>query len=240
MPVIASIVLAATSSLIVATGRGDQTLAVYAPAAATPAATPVTLVLVLSGEGGWRSFDDRLATWLSERGYWVGGVDCLRYFWKPQDDRPALVADVALYADALAGAAGAKTGVRLVLAGFSFGADLAPWVAGDPTRDERLAALVLIGPDSQGSLEFRLSEMMGFAPKDHVFDTASALAEAAAVPVLFVHGGRDDTSTAPALAAGFVGRKELIVVPGATHHFSGHEDELKHAVLDGLERLLRP
>jgi type IV secretory pathway VirJ component len=238
--VFATILFAAASTLVVATSRGDQSLTVYPPAESAARAHAGTFVLILSGEGGWRSFDDQLARWMSERGYWVGGIDCMRYFWKPQDDRRALASDVSRYTDALVRAAGATGNARVVLAGYSFGADLAPWIGGAPTRDARVAALVLIGPDRQGSLEFRLSEMMGLAPTAHVFDTASALADASGIPILFIHGARDGTSTTPALAEAFTGRKELVVVPGATHHFAGHEEELKHAVLDGLERILTP
>lgn len=238
MPVFAPLLLAAASTLAVATSRGDQSLVLYKPVPGSASPEPATLVLVLSGEGGWRAFDDQLATWLSGAGYWVGGVDCMRYFWQPQDDRAALSADVTLYANALAHAAGTSGPPRVVLAGYSFGADLAPWIAGAPGHDPRISALVMIGPDRRGSLEFRVSEMMGFAAKDHVFDTAAALAESRWVPILFVHGSKDGSSEGPALAEGFDGRKELIVIPGATHHFAGHEDELRHALVEGLARLL--
>jgi type IV secretory pathway VirJ component len=233
----AAFALAAATSTV-ATSRGDQALRVYAPSASVAPAEDKPLVLVLSGEGGWRAFDDQLATWLSRGGYWVGGIDCLSYFWKPQDDRDALASDVTLFASALTRAAGAKPDRRVVLAGFSFGADLAPWIAGAKGRSERIAALIMIGPDLRGSLEVRVTEILGFAPKAHTFDTAAALADARSVPVLFVHGGKDGDSAAPALAAGFTGPKSLAVVPGATHHFGGHEAELERAVLDGLRHLL--
>jgi type IV secretory pathway VirJ component len=232
-----ALALAAVTSTVV-TSRGDQSLRVYAPAAPRPRAGERPLVLILSGEGGWRAFDEQLAGWLSRAGYWVGGIDCLKYFWKPQDDRDALSADVTLFASALTRAAGAKADARIVLAGFSFGADLAPWIAGAKGRSERIAALVMIGPDPRGSLEVRVTELLGFAPKAHTFDTAAALADARSIPVLFVHGGNDGDSAAPALAAGFAGPKALAVVPGATHHFGGHEAELERAVIDGLRKLL--
>jgi pimeloyl-ACP methyl ester carboxylesterase len=98
--------------------------------------------------------------------------------------------------------------------------------------------MILIGPDVQGSLEFRISELMGMSQKEHIFDTAQALRESKALPALFIHGGKDEKSDAPALAAAFGGHKEVIVVPGATHHFSGQESELKEALVGGLARLL--
>ena len=233
---LASLLLAAASHVTVATSRGDQSLTLYAPSSTAPARTGL-LVLVLSGEGGWRAFDAQLARWLADDGVWVGGIDCLHYFWSPQDDRAALAADMTRFADALVAAAGAPERPRIVLAGYSFGADLAPWIAGAPGADPRTAALVMIGPDRTGSLEFRLSELLGMSAKSHVFDTGGALRDAASIRVLFVHGGADEESDAPALAAAFPGVKELVVVPKATHHFNGHEAELKQAILDGLKRL---
>jgi type IV secretory pathway VirJ component len=237
--VLAALTLAvAAAAAKVATSRGDQSMAVYAPAAHAAAHPGKPLVLVLSGEGGWRAFDEQLARWLAEDGYWVGGIDCLKYFWKPQDDRQAAATDVLRFADALGAAAGAGNGARIVIAGYSFGADLAPWIAGAPGRPHRIAALLMIGPDLRGSTEARVTEILGFSQKDHTFDTEAALSDLSAIPVLFIQGGKDDSSAAPALAAAFHGPKLLTVVPGATHHFAGHEGELRHAVLDGLRTLL--
>ena len=232
-----TLVLAAATSTV-ATSRGDQPLAVYAPSPGVASQAGKPLVLVLSGEGGWRAFDDQLATWLSHAGYWVGGFDSLKYFWKPQDDRAALAADVTRYDEALVRASGAAADARIVLAGFSFGADLAPFIAGAKGRDPRIAALILIGPDLTGSLEARVIEILGFSPRGHTFDTARALADARSVPVLFIHGGKDEDSSAPSLFASFTGRKMLTVVPDASHHFAGHETELKRALIDGLRQVL--
>lgn len=220
---------AAVSTTNVVTSRGGQPLALYGPAGRSdhPA------VLILSGEGGWRSFDDTIATRLGAHGYRVGGIDCMKYFHDAQDDRQELARDIRRFADALAGPSG-----RIVLAGYSFGADLAPWIAGAAERDPRIALLVLIGPDRVGSLQARISEILGFHPSDHTFDTAGALADSADVPVLFIHGGDDDESDAPALSQGFQGRKRLAVVPGGSHHFAGHLDELESALIEGLTALL--
>ncbi len=236
---LASVTLAAVMVSSVATSRGDQPLTVYSPAPSDrPVARP--LVLVLSGEGGWRAFDIQLAKWLSDDGYWVGGIDCMKYFWKPQDDRAQLAKDVSSFAAALKRTSHAAAGTRVILAGFSFGADLAPWIAGAAPPELPVASLLMIGPDLTGSLEARVTEILGFKPSGHTFDTAKALAESRAVPVLFVHGGKDDNSSAPQLHQAFAGPKRLAVIAGATHHFAGHEQELRTAILDGLRQLPKP
>jgi type IV secretory pathway VirJ component len=224
------------STVTVTTSRGEFKLFVYAPAAPLPDAAPrkAPMVLLISGEGGWRRFDDLVCGYLRDAGYWTGGIDSMKYFWKAQDDRAALASDVRAYADTLAASAGRPAGGPIVLAGFSFGADLAPWVAGGGGWGDRIKGLLMMGPDETGSLEFRLMEILGFNPKDHTFPVAEALTSAAGIPVIFVHGGKDSSSAAPALVQHAAEPKKLVVIPGADHHFSGQEDDLRRALLEGL------
>ncbi len=221
--------------LHVETSRGTLELRVYAPASSDEGEPPV---LFLSGEGGWRRFDEGLAAHARAAGFWVGGFDCWSYFWKPQDDRDALARDIRACADALARAAGRPPGAPFILAGYSFGADLVPWIAGGADWGGRLRGLLMIGPDLTGSLEVRISELLGFRPSTHVFSVSDALRSAAGVPVVLVHASKDDSSDAPALAAVASDPKKLIVVEGGSHHFSGAERGLEEAVAGGLGWLL--
>jgi dienelactone hydrolase len=240
------------SRVVVRTGRGDFDLMVYRPAGAPApapraaagqpaggASRPLPVVLLISGEGGWASFVDRVAGMLSGEGCWVGGLDAKKYFAEPRDDRGALAADLRIFADALVRTAGRPAGSPLVLAGFSFGADVAPWVAADAGWGGRVRGLLMIAPDAIGSLQYRLLEMVGIDYRDHTFEVAAALRDAAGIPVLFVHGEDDGASAAPALAQGAHEPKRLSVVPGAGHHFSGRDDRLKETLRDGLAWLLR-
>jgi type IV secretory pathway VirJ component len=214
------------------TSRGERELLVFAPPAGADDAKPV--ILFVSGEGGWRRFDDLVTGYLAGLGYWVGGVNAMDYFWDAQDDRQALAGDFRAYASALAKAAGRMPEAPLVLAGFSFGADMAPWLAGAGGWAERLRGLLMIGPDETGSLEFRLAEILGFESKDHIFSVAEALRGAAGVPVAFVHGEKDSSSAAVSLSRGAGEPKKLIVVAESDHHFSGHEADLRSALADAM------
>lgn len=224
----------ASSTVSVATSRGAFDMVVFAPKDSASADRAKPLVFLASGEGGWRKFDDLIAGCLSDAGYWVGGLDVMGYFWKAQDDREALASDARAYASALAKAAGRPEGTPIVLAGFSFGADLSPWIAGAGGWGKRVAGLLMIGPDETGSLEFRVSEILGFSAKDHIFKVSDALATAAGVPVLFIHGEKDHDSAAPALHAGASEPKKILIVPDAGHHFSGKEDLFRSALVEGM------
>ena len=208
------------------------------PGAAAPSSERNPIVLIASGEMGWRRFDHLISSMLAGEGYWVGGIDAMRYFWEPQDDRQALASDLRAYAAALAQAAGRAPEAPLILGGFSFGADLAPFVAGTKGWGNQVRGLLMIGPDATGSLQFRLSEMIGFQPKEHTFQVAEALEGAAGTAVLFIHGEKDRTSAALQLLGHASEPKRLITVPGAGHHFSGQEERLRAALREGMEWLL--
>jgi len=218
----------------VKTSRGEYSLHLYEPMHDRH----LPLVLLISGEGGWRNFDQRLASYFQKDGFWVGGVDCLKYFWKAQDDRRKLASDMRAYASTLARAAGRAENSPLILAGFSFGADLAPWVAGGGGWGDRIAGLIMLGPDDVGSLQFRILEIMGFEQHDHVFQVSEALSSSRGIPVLFIHGGDDESSSAPRLAEAVVSPKKLLTVPKADHHFNGREAELRRSLVEGVEWLL--
>lgn len=220
----------------VTTSRGEFSLHLYPPKA--DAHRP--LLLILSGEGGWRSFDQKLAGYFQEEGFWVGGIDCLKYFWKAQDDRRALAADMRAYARQLERAAGRAENSPLLLAGFSFGADLAPWIAGGEGWGSRIAGLLMLGPDAVGSLQFRLLEIMGFEEHDHIFQVSDALASIGKIPVVFIYGGADETTSAASLAEGASCPKKVVKVPEGDHHFNGKELELRRSLKEGVEWLLSP
>jgi type IV secretory pathway VirJ component len=225
---------AAASSAPVVTSRGGYSLLVYPPR--QESGRPP--VLLISGEGGWRRFDQTLGRFFADAGHWVGGMDSLKYFWHAQDDPQVLARDVEAYVAALLKAAGRPEDSPVILAGFSFGADLAPRIAGAWTGKSPIAGLVMLGPDEVGSLQFRVLEVFGFSQKDHVFSVAEALGTVRAVPILFLHGDEDAHSDAVALFGRAPHPKKLIHVSGSDHHFAGHEDDLRARLAEGLAWLL--
>jgi len=223
------------TSAPVVTSRGDYRLLVYPPRQETGRPP----VLLISGEGGWRRFDQTLSRFFADAGHWVGGMDSLKYFWHAQDDPRALADDIEAYVAALLRASGRPEGSPVILAGFSFGADLAPRIAGAWTGKSPIAGLVMLGPDEVGSLQFRVLEVFGFSQDDHVFSVAEALATVKAVPILFLHGDEDAHSDAVSLFGRAPDPKKLIHVTGSDHHFAGHEDDLRARLAEGLAWLLQ-
>jgi alpha/beta superfamily hydrolase len=108
-------------------------------------------------------------------------------------------------------------GLPLVLGGFSFGSTVALRVA---AREARVRAVFALGYPA--SME-----------PDH------ASLAAVARPRLFVQGENDEFGPAEALRAlvePLPPPRELVVVPGADHYFTGHLDALQDAVAGWAEK----
>ena len=82
------------------------------------------MAIVYSGDGGWRDIDKDIADRLHELGMPVVGVDSLRYFWSEQ--RPKVAA--ADLAQIIAHYRIAWQRGRVILIGYSFGADVLPFL----------------------------------------------------------------------------------------------------------------
>ncbi len=93
----------------------------------------------------------------------------------------------------------------------------------------------MIGPDDPGSLEFRVSEMLGIRANDPIFQVADAIRSTAGIPMLFVHGEKDDSSSASSLVNVAAEPKTLMVIPGGDHQFSGTGDRFRNNLLQGLD-----
>lgn len=110
----------------------------------TPASAPGDALAVLySGDGGWGALDRGIAKVLAESGTPVLGVNSLRYFMTPHSPRQA-ADDLA---DQLRRHQAQWGRQKIVLIGYSFGADALPAIVPDLPADLRaqIKGLVLIG-----------------------------------------------------------------------------------------------
>ena len=106
-------------------------------------------MIFISGDGGWATFDERLATYLAGHGVSVVGVSSLRYFWNAKTPEQT-GADVRRVSDLLA-----DDGVPQFVGGYSFGAEVTPfalqtWPEGDRPR---IRGEVLVAPGETASFQ---------------------------------------------------------------------------------------
>lgn len=175
-----------------------------------------TMAILYSGDGGWRDINQRLSARLKENGVPVIGVDALRYFWSektPEETAADLSEIIAHYRKRL--------GVsKVVLVGYSFGANILPKVYGLlPDQDRKSVTLIsLLALSHQADFEIAVSGWLGAAGSGKHGDPVDHLAAVEPVRIQCVYGREEQDTACPALEPRVKDGIDLIARPGG-HHF---------------------
>jgi type IV secretory pathway VirJ component len=180
--------------------------------------------LLLTGDGGWAGLDQELAARLAASGVPTVGLNSLKYFWteRSPDQTARDVARVLRHYLA------AWHKERVLLVGYSFGADVLPFVVNRLPADlrARIASVSLLGIDAHASFEVRISDWVG--EDNGGLPTKPELDVLPHVPVLCIYGEGEADSICPELpASGGIAREQI----GKGHHFSGEYATLADRIL---------
>jgi len=186
-----------------------------------------TLVVFVSGDGGWANIDREISKVLAENGMPVAGLNALQYFWTKRTPGTAsrdLQSVIERYLSAWKKS-------RVILAGYSRGADVLPFMISRlPAETQaKIRGVVLLGPSPNVEFEFHIADWMrstsaGFAVKPEADKLAS--------PILCVYGEDDHDSLCPALKSN--PRVDVVMLKGA-HHFDGGYEKLGHLIVERLK-----
>jgi type IV secretory pathway VirJ component len=210
-----------------------------ASAAAAPAAPPAEIgdlpvqevhasgsgdafALLITGDGGWAGLDQELAARLAAAGVPTVALNSLKYFWTERT--PAQTAkDVARLLRHYLTAWGKQ---RVLLVGYSFGADVLPFVVNRLPADLRshIASVSLLGIDANASFEVSVGDWIGAEGSGPL--TPPEVAALPPLPVLCIYGAGETDSICPGLGAGIT-REQI----GAGHHFGGEYAALAERIL---------
>ncbi len=139
---------------IIEMGRqGDEGIQNLPVSLIEPEGQAQAVIIIISGDGGWRDIDKSVGEKLAAKGIAVVGIDSLRYFWSKREP-----AQIAADLDLLLSHYGEKfKSKRYAIAGYSFGADVIPFawpLMAKATRDNTvLISLWGLEPD----VEFEIS-----------------------------------------------------------------------------------
>jgi type IV secretory pathway VirJ component len=211
-------------------GVGDLPLAEVPALPTAPAAHADTLAIFYSGDGGWRDLDRSLSNILAAKGLSVVGVDVLRYYWTQK--KPALAAaDLARIARYYQQRWHKQ---KLVLIGFSFGADVLPFLVSRLPADLKadVTLLSLLSPERNTAFEVETTGWLG-VHNSAGMPIGPELKKLAGLTVQCIYG-RDEgdnslctTDAAPAVSA-------TVLVKDGGHHFDKDYGELADQILAAL------
>jgi type IV secretory pathway VirJ component len=181
------------------------------------------MAVILSGDGGWADIDKELARHLAEAGIPVAGWSSLRYYWTPRTPEGA-AADLDRVIAHYSAAWGKD---RVLLIGYSFGADVLPFLVNrlPPATRARISSLCLLGPSRTAAFEFHVSTWLGAAADDR-YRTVPEI-ERAGVPLTCIHGSDEKDSACLAVK----GPRIRVLSLGTGHHFGGDYSRLADVIL---------
>jgi len=181
------------------------------------------MAVILTGDGGWAELDRSVATRLAAKGVPTIGWSSLRYYWTPRAPDTA-AADLNRV---IRHYAHDWNKTRVLLVGYSFGADVLPFLAMRMPAGTRslIERVTLLGPSPAATFEFRVSSWFG-GNRGEDYPTAPEV-ERLTMPVTCVRG----VDEADSGCLGFNGATVRSLTIGRGHHFSGDYDALARAIL---------
>jgi type IV secretory pathway VirJ component len=191
-----------------------------APGSAAP-----PLAILLTGDGGWAGSDRELSAQLAENDVPVVGFNTLRYFWTARTPEET-ARDVARTMEHYMGA---WLRGRVLLLGYSLGADVLPFVLNRLPNELRAAvtATVLIGLGDAAIFEIHVSECLpGAARRGQPVEPELRGLDPSRV--LCLYGAVERDSLCPALARDGAHTEQI----GSGHHLGGHDDEIAKRILE--------
>jgi type IV secretory pathway VirJ component len=196
---------------------------------AAPGTDGDTFAVFVSGDGGWAALDREVAAGLAAAGVPVAGLNALRYFWTPRTPEGA-AADLARIVRHYAVRWGRK---RVILAGYSRGAGVLPFIAARLPKDLKpeVALIALLGPERRASFTFHLADWLGPLAPEGDRPVAAVVEALWDVPVLCVYGTEERDSACTRIAPG---RARRVALAGA-HHFGGDYAALAREILASID-----
>src|SRR6185312_10104739 len=154
------------------------------------------LAILITGDGGWAGLDQELAARLAADGVSTVGLNSLKYFWteRTPDETARDIARIMQHYLA------AWNKQRVLLVGYSFGADVLPFVVNrlPPELRARVATVNLLGVDSNASFEIKIAGWVG--ADDSGPPTRPELSAISGTPVLCIYGEGESDSICPDLS----------------------------------------
>jgi type IV secretory pathway VirJ component len=197
-----------------------------------------------SGDGGWRDLDQQLGGILARHGVPVLGISALKYYWRersPEDSAADLDALIAKYTAQF----GKK---RVLLVGFSFGADVVPSVVDrlSPENRARVAQVVLLSPSKDVNFEIEMEGYMREGwwkthtqdffqwvnPVKH-YDARAPLLALEGKPPVVCYYGKDDEEDTICASKDLPPWIKVYVKPG-DHHFDYNYEGLARQMIADL------
>jgi type IV secretory pathway VirJ component len=184
----------------------------------TNADTTKPLIFYISGDGGFNKFSTSLMQTLNKEGYAVIGLNAKDYFWSKKKPQEAATAFEA----AINESNKQWKKKNVVLIGYSFGADVAPFMLThfSSALSNKVTHLILLSPSSKTDFEIHVMQMFGLGKSEG--ESVPAEINKISKPITIIIGDDENEFPFDQLT---IKNKQVIKMPGG-HHYDGDVNAL--------------
>lgn len=192
---------------------------------AGPGATNDYMVLMISGDGGWTDFDQKVSSEFAKNGIPVIGLNALKYFWQQKSpvqtaqDVDRLINQYASY----------WKKEKVILLGYSFGADVIPFIFNRLNNDTRkkIAAVSLLSPSYDTDFEIHISDMLNIGSGDKELNVPEEIIKIKDTHLVCFFGEDEEETPANILKSK---TNSVIMLPGGHHYDNNFAEIFKHTI----------
>ncbi len=200
------------------------------PLALIPSATESTLPMafVVSGDGGWTSFDESISEALSAKGMPVAGLDAQKYFWNartPEETAAAIAPAIEYYMRHW-------NKKSFIIVGYSFGGCVAPFIASrlPDSLNARLKGVYMLSPDAKADFEIHIADMLSLGISKERYDVIEEVKKIKSKHPVCLFGTEEDV----ALRNRFSDAGAAIITLPGTHHYSNNYSAVAESILESV------
>ena len=187
-----------------------------------------TMVMFVSGDGGWAAIDKSISRVLADNGMPVVGLNALQYFWTRRTPESAARDLQWILENYLA----SWKKERVLFVGYSRGADVLPAMISrlPPSLQARTRMVALLGASPKVEFEFHVSDWMRSTSKSG-YEVKPEIEKLTALRILCLSGEDDKDSLCRMLS----GPRISVVILKGSHHFDGGYEKLANIILAHLQ-----
>jgi len=189
--------------------------------------TTKPLIFYISGDGGFNKFSTSFMKSLNKEGYAVIGLNAKDYFW----DKKKPVEAASAIEQAINESNKEWNKKKIVLIGYSFGADVSPFMLThfSPAFSNKVSHLILLSPSAKTDFEIHVLQMFGWGKETGESVPAEINKIVKAVTIIV----GDDENEFP-FDQLTIKNKQIIKMPGG-HHYDGDVTALCKQVVQHLK-----
>jgi type IV secretory pathway VirJ component len=171
------------------------------------------LCIIISGDGGWTDFDQSVSEGLARNGISCVGLDTQKYFWEaktPDATAQDITKVLQYYMPRLQKSS-------FILVGYSFGADVIPFIANRLPADlkKRLSLIAMLSPDDKTDFEVTISSMLDLGSESG-YDVLKEIKKVIYTKKLCIFGSEEDDED---MVTSFKSNGAEVMVLGGGHHY---------------------